>query len=287
MAMPVVPRRTGQVSLMPSPLLVALAVLAASVGTVGGIGGAVLLVPILVVSGMDPAEAAPLGLVTVAAASLSAAPSQLVRGVVHHRIGVTLELTASATAVAAAIVSDSVDDTLLRLVLAASAFLAGVVGLASGGVRNVPQPEFVAEPAAEWPGTLGGAYAGPGGTIPYRARHLPVGIAAMTVAGAVTGLSGVSGGFIKTPIMREVMGIPVKVAAATTTFTVGITAAASLLVFAGQDRIEVHGAALVAFGGLVGGVLGARVQDRLSPTLIRRFLGVVLIAISLVLAVTG
>jgi uncharacterized membrane protein YfcA len=83
--------------------------------------------------------------------------------------------------------------------------------------------------------------------------------------------------------MRELMGIPVKVAAATTTFSVGITAAASLLVFAVQGRIQVHDAAAVAIGGLLGGVVGARVQDRLSPVIVRRFLGVVLILVAIVL----
>src|SRR5690606_26069777 len=142
--------------------------------------------------------------------------------------------------------------------------------------RNHPRPEFVAEPPAEWPGTLGGAYAGPGGTIPYRAHRVPLGLALMTLAGAVTGLSGVSGGFIKTPVMREVMRIPVKVAAATTTFSVGITAAASLLVFAVQGRIDVHEAAGVALGGLVGGVVGSNLQEVASPVLVRRFLAIVL-----------
>ncbi len=265
------------------PVLGALAALAAGIGTLGGIGGAVLFVPALVLGGIEPSAAAPLGLVTVAASSLSAGPGQLARGLVHHRLGLTLELTASATAVIAAVVSDRVDPDVLRVVLALSAATAGVVGLLSGRMRNLPRPEFVAEPPAEWPGTLGGAYAGPGGTIPYRARRVPIGLAVMTLAGAVTGLSGVSGGFIKTPVMREVMQIPVKVAAATTTFSVGITAAASLLVFAMQGRIDVHEAAGVALGGLVGGVIGSRLQDVASPVVVRRFLAVVLIVVSIVL----
>jgi uncharacterized protein len=268
------------------PALVAMAVVAASVGTLGGIGGAVLLVPALVLAGLEPAIAAPLGLVTVAASSLSAAPGQLSRGVVHHRIGVTLELTASATAIAAALVSDRVDADVLRIVLAVSAAAAGAVGLGSGAMRNRPHPEFVAEPPGEWPGTLAGAYQGPGGTIPYRARRVPLGIAAMTLAGAVTGLSGVSGGFIKTPVMRELMAIPVKVAAATTTFTVGVTAAASLFVFAMQGRIVAHDAAAVALGGLLGGILGARAQDLLSPVMVRRVLAVVLLFVAVVLVAT-
>ena len=61
--------------------------------------------------------------------------------------------------------------------------------------------------------------------------------------------------------MTEIMRIPVKVAAATTTFTVGVTAATTLVVFAFQDRIDVHAGAAAVLGSLVGGVLGVRLQS--------------------------
>lgn len=270
---------------MSVPSLVLLAVATAAIGALGGLGGAVFLVPALVIAGVEPADAAPLGLISVAAGSLAAAPRQLEHGLVHHRLGITLEVAASAAAVAAAVWSSQASDDLLRIVLAVSAGGAGVVGLLRSEVRNVAQPEFAGEPPAEWPGTLGGAYAGPGGVVPYRARNLPQGLAAMVVAGAITGLSGVSAGFVKTPAMRELMFIPVKVAAATTTFTVGVTAATSLLVFAGQGRIDVGDGSAVALGGLIGGVVGAAVQDRLSPKGVRRALSIVLVVVALVLVV--
>jgi uncharacterized membrane protein YfcA len=268
-----------------APLLVALAVATAMVGTLGGLGGAVLLVPILVLADVEPSVAAPLGLISVAAGSLAAAPAQLARGLVHHRLGITLEVAASSAALVAALASARISAATLQLVLAVSAGAAGVVGLLRSEMRNVPQPEFAGEPPAEWPGTLGGAYAGPTGTIPYRARNLGAGLVAMVVAGAITGLSGVSAGFVKTPAMRELMFIPVKVAAATTTFTVGITAATSLLVFAGQGRIDVGDGSAVALGGLIGGVLGASVQERLSPVGVRRALSVILLVVAAVLVV--
>lgn len=267
------------------PLLVALALMTAAIGTLGGLGGAVLLVPTLVLLDVDPAVAAPLGLISVAAGSLAAAPSQLSKGLVHHRLGITLEVAASTAAVLAALGSAQVSGAVLQVVLAVSAAAAGVVGLLQSEVRNLPQPEFVAEPPAEWPGTLAGAYAGPGGTVPYRARHLGPGLVAMVVAGAITGLSGVSAGFVKTPAMRELMFIPVKVAAATTTFTVGITASTALLVFAGQGRIDVRDGAAVALGGLIGGVGGAAIQERLSPAGVRRALSIILLGVAVVLVV--
>lgn len=267
-----------------TPLLVLLALSTAAIGTLGGLGGAVLLVPVLVLAGVDPVVAAPLGLISVAAGSLAAAPAQLAHGLVHQRLGLTLEVAASAAAVIAALASARVSGEVLQVVLALSAGAAGAVGLLQSAVRNLPQPEFQGDPPAEWPGSLAGAYAGPGGIVPYRARHLGRGLVAMVVAGAITGLSGVSAGFVKTPAMRELMYIPVKVAAATTTFTVGITASTSLLVFAGQGRIDVRHGAAVALGGLVGGVGGAALQDRMSPLALRRALSVILLGVAIVLA---
>ncbi|MBK5222353.1 MAG: sulfite exporter TauE/SafE family protein [Acidimicrobiia bacterium] len=267
------------------PSLVLLAVATATAGTLGGFGGAVLLVPILVLSGVEPSVAAPLGLVSVAAGSLAAAPSQLANGLVHHRLGITMEITASAAAITAAMASAHVPGAALQVVLALVALAAGLVGLSHAEMRNVAMPEFSGEPPAEWPGTLDGAYVGPGGVIPYRARHVGPGLVAMAVAGVVTGLSGVGGGFVKTPAMRELMYIPMKVAAATSTFTVAVTAASALVVVAGQGRIVVHDAAAVGLGGLVGGIVGSRIQDRISPARLRRALAITLILVAVVLVV--
>jgi uncharacterized membrane protein YfcA len=81
------------------------------------------------------------------------------------------------------------------------------------------------------------------------------------------------------------MGVPTKVAAATTTFTVGITSSAALVVFAAQGRVDASASALVIAGSLVGGQLGAGLQASLSPVAVRRTLSVLLVIVALVLAV--
>lgn len=271
----------------PDPaVLVALATAVGALGTVGGLGGAVLLVPLLVVTGTDPLVAAPIGLATVAAGAVAAAPTQLAQGVVHHRLGMTVELPASVAALLSALVSTQVPGVALRISLAVVALAAGVVGLTRTTLHNPPQAPFVAEPATEWPGTLGGTYSHPDGPVPYQARRLGWGLGAMVVAGAVSGLAGVGGGFVKTPVMREIMWIPVKVAAATSTFTIGITSATALVVFAGQGRIDLDACVAAGLGGLLGGMVGARFQDRLAPATIRKVLAVVLVLIAPILVVT-
>jgi uncharacterized protein len=267
------------------PLLVALSFVTATVGALGGIGGAVLLVPVLVLLGVDPFVAPPLGMLSVAAGSLAATPRQIETGLVHQRLGVTLEILASVGAIGGAVVANALDATLLARLLGVVAIGAALAGLGRQGLRNLPQPEFATDAPGEWPGTLGGAYRLGREVVPYQAKRLPGGMAAMLGAGIVSGLSGVGGGFIKTPVMRELMGVPVKVAAATSTFTVGITASAALIVFAGQGRIDYQAGAAVVVGGVVGGALGANMNDRLQPQQVRRTLVVLLFAIGVVLLV--
>ncbi|MDZ7731719.1 MAG: TSUP family transporter [Acidimicrobiia bacterium] len=210
--------------------------------------------------------AAPLGILLAAAGSLAAAPRQLAEGIVHHRLGVVLEIAASAGAIGGALLGAAIDPTLLGRVLGVVALLVALTGLRRTDLRNPPHPPFAEESPGEWPGTLAGAYRlDRDEVVPYQARRVPLGLGAMLAAGLVAGLGGVGGGFIKTPAMREIMWIPVKVAAATTTFTVGVTAATSVAVFAGQGRIDYRAGAAVVLGGIVGGLVGARVQDHLPP----------------------
>jgi uncharacterized membrane protein YfcA len=102
----------------------------------------------------------------------------------------------------------------------------------------------------------------------------------MSTAGFVAGVAGASGGFIKTPATTEIMKVPVKVAASTTTFTVGITSAAALIVFAIHGRINLDYAAPVIVGSLVGGQIGARLQAGFAPKVVRAALASVLVVVA-------
>jgi uncharacterized membrane protein YfcA len=267
--------------------LAAAAAATSGLGAVGGLGGAVLLVPALVVTGTPVAEAAPLGLVSVAAGSLAAGAGQVRARVVHHRLGVAVEIVASAGAVAGALAAHQVSDAVLTRGLAIVALLAAVVGGFRRGVRNLPDPELGPDDVGERVGSLGGAYALGEDVVPYEAKRLPVGLGFMAAAGLIAGMSGTSGGFIKTPTLSEVLHVPVKVAAATTTFTVGVTAAAGLLVMAAQDRIDVELASVVIAAGIVGGTAGSHLQGRLSPVRTRQVLALLLVGVAAVLLVTG
>ena len=262
-----------------------MALVASGLGALGGLGGAVLLVPALVVSGVSASEAAPLGLLTVAAGSIAAGPHQLAERAVNHRLGVATELVASTGAVVGAIASGLVSDRALTWLLAGVAVAAAAAGARRKGMRNPPDPACERGDVGERVGSLAGAYPLDHGIVPYRTARLGTGLAFMGTAGFIAGTAGTSGGFIKTPATSEVMRVPMKVAAATTTFTVGITSAAALVVFALQGRIDVVAGAAVVLGSLVGGQVGARLQSSMSPSTVRGFLSLVLVAVAVVLVV--
>jgi len=257
-----------------------LALVTAAVGAFGGLGGAIILVPVLVLAGMPAAHASPLGLLSVASGSLAAGPRQLAERTVHHRLGVTTETAASTGAVVGALLSGAASEAFLIRFLAVVALAAA----AGSSLRRDSASPLVERPAdidlGEAPGSLAGIYPVPQGATPYAASRLPAGLAVMSTAGFVAGVAGASGGFIKTPATTEIMRVPVKVAASTTTFTVGITSAAALIVFAIHGRINLDDAAPVIVGSLAGGLVGARLQARFSPQAIRMALGVVLVVVA-------
>jgi uncharacterized membrane protein YfcA len=108
----------------------------------------------------------------------------------------------------------------------------------------------------------------------------------MGLTGLLTGTTGASGGFIVTPVAIELMNVPTRIATATTTFTVGVTSAAALMVFSLQGRIVAGPASAVILGSLLGARTGAKLQSRLPAVTVRRALSVILVIVSVVLVAT-
>lgn len=259
-------------------------VVAAAAGAVGGFGGAIFVVPALIFLGMAPVEAAPLGLLTVAAGSLAANAAQVNEFTVNHRLGVTVELPASAGAIAGAMLAGSADPWLIRRILALALAAAVVAGALGRDSPTLPDGRFGKRHLGEWRHGLAGAYVvSDGQIVPYRARRLSLGVAVSSVSGLVAGLTGTGGGYMKTPIMSELMHVPVKVAAATTMFMVGLTASAALLVFAIRGDLDPLTGMGAVIGGLVGGRAGAALQGIFPPAAVRRFLAGLLLVVAIVL----
>ncbi|MEZ5218489.1 MAG: sulfite exporter TauE/SafE family protein [Ilumatobacteraceae bacterium] len=260
-----------------------LAMAAGVLAAMAGLGGAILLVPALLLTGMTATSAAPLGLVTVAGVSVAAGRRQLTSRVVNHRIGVTIELVASAAAVVGALVSGLLGETFVAWMLAVVALAAAVIGARGRGLRNPPDPACEPSDVGERIGALDGAYPLGDQVVPYRPKRVAPALGFMALAGFIAGSAGVSGGFVKTSAATEIMRVPMKVATATTTFTVGVTASVALIVYAIQGRIEPRSCAAVLVGSLLGGQIGAHIQHHLSPVAIRYLRSGLLVLVAVLL----
>lgn len=266
-------------------LIIGVALLTSTIGSIGGLGGAILLVPLLTLGDMTIAQAAPLGLVSVIAGSVAAGRRQTDDGIVNHRFGIVTELGATSGAIIGVLLAGSLSNTALTLVLAAVAFVAAVGGAWRRGMRWKPDPTLAASEVGERHGSLAGAYRLNGQVVPYAPTRITLGVVLMAASGVITGLAGVGGGFLKTPLSSEVMRLPAKVAAGTSTFTIGLTATTALLLMAIDGRVDASDAALVVLGALAGGTIGSGLQRRLSPQIVRRATSVVLVVIAVILVV--
>jgi uncharacterized membrane protein YfcA len=257
----------------------------ATLGSIGGLGGAVLLVPALVLLGWSPLEAAPIGIAMSAAGALAAVPRQTLKGLTNYRLGVSLEIAASIAAAGGALLSVVLPVNAVQYALGGAAIAASLAGGLRKGQRNLPVDGADLAELGDQPGRLASAYPDQAGrVIPYEVARFKTGLTLIGGAGLLAGLTGVSGGFIKTPVMSEVMRVPVKVAAATTMFMIGVTAAVTVAVYASQGRITAAIAPAV-LGGLLGGRIGAAAQARLPAALVRQLLSAAMLVIGIVLVV--
>jgi uncharacterized membrane protein YfcA len=249
-------------------LLVILGFVAGLLGALTGIGGGVLLTPILALHFAIPIrEAIGASLVAVITTSAASSSVHLQRHTTDIRLGMTLEL---ATALGAAVMAYLVgyfNRSVLEGLFAAFLLYSSILILRKPGKAN---PDEDTTPA------LNGDVVIP----PYEPQRYPLGLGASLIAGALSGLLGIGGGPIKVPVMFIFMNVPLMVATATSNFMIGVTAAASAIVYYRRGDIQPQIAAPLAVGVFLGSLLGAR----LAPRIDTRIVMYLLVAVMLYLA---
>jgi uncharacterized membrane protein YfcA len=263
---------------IPRELLIFTAALAAGAfGALVGIGGGLVLVPVLsTFLGVDLHTAIGVSLLGVIAVSTSASPSYLRSGLVDRRIGIALLVATALGGVAGGYVAGLLDDRVLAGVFAAVLVLVALQMFLS---RRGQVAEVLDEPGRleyDW------SYVEPttGEHVAYRARKLGTGMGASVGAGALSGLLGVGGGVVNVPTMNVLMGIPIRVATTTSTYMLAPTAAASAVLYVSRGDVLPLIAAPVVVGVVIGGRIGARLSHRLP----HQALTVMFVAVAAVLA---
>lgn len=239
---------------------------AGALGALLGLGGGIFLVPVLTLLFHMPVRiAVGTSLVCVIATSAGVAALSSEEGGADVPLALRLEIATAAGAVLGGIVGGFVPARLLSYVFAAVVF--GTAGYTVYKSR------------------------GHGGEAMYRRDYVPrrwsLAYAVASLAGMVSGLLGVGGGFIKVPTMYAIMGVPLGVATATSNFMVGITAAASVFVYIGRGDVRPVVTVATAAGVFLGAALGTLVQSRLRVDWLRLALVVLMVAIGVQMVVKG
>jgi uncharacterized protein len=272
-------------SVLEFTILVGLGSLAAGfLGALTGLGGGVVLVPLLVLGfGVDLRYAVGASLVSVIATSSGAASAYVKEGYTNIRIGMFLEIATTLGAVAGAFVA-------VLISAEATAVVFGVVLLVSAFLSGQPRPENLGDGNADPIASrlrLDGTCPTAEGPRPYHVRHVPIGFVLMFVAGVISGLLGIGSGAFKVLAMDQAMRIPFKVSTTTSNFMIGVTAAASAGIYLGRGYIAPGLSMPVMLGVLAGSLLGARVLPVMSVRWLRLVFALVIVAVAVEMIYKG
>jgi uncharacterized protein len=231
-------------------------VIAGLLGSLTGLGGGVVLVPLLTLFfKVDIRYAVGASLVSVIATSSGAAAAYVKEGFSNIRIGMFLEIATTVGALLGAFfatrVSGSAIATIFGLVLLYSAYLAGRPRVRHA-FDDIPDPLATRL-------KMNGSFPEAEGTRHYCVHRVPLGFSLMFGAGALSGLLGIGSGAVKVLAMDQAMRIPFKVSTTTSNFMIGVTAAASAGIYLNRGYIDPGLAMPVMLGVLAGSLLGTRI----------------------------
>ena len=249
-------------------------------GALTGTGGGLLLTPILALHfGIPIREAIGTSLVAVITTSVASSSVHLQRHTTDIRLGMTLELATSLGAATTAYLAGYFNRNVLEGLFAAFLLYSSITLLRHGGKAKAGLTEEATSPVSDDDDTTEFA-------IPeYEPKNYPLGLGSSLAAGSLSGLLGIGGGPIKVPVMYIFMGIPLMVATATSNFMIGVTAAASAVVYYRRGDILVQIAAPLSIGVFVGSLLGARLAPRVRTQYVVYLLVAVMLYLALHLAV--
>jgi hypothetical protein len=245
-------------------------------GALTGLGGGVVVVPLLaLVFGVDIRYAIGASLVSVIATSSGAAAAYVREGYSNIRIGMFLEIATTVGAVVGAMIAAHVTTGTIGIVF-------GFVLLYSAFLSARPQPDVAIDASPDRLATalkLNGSYPAGGTQRPYTVHRVPLGFSLMFGAGTLSGLLGIGSGAVKVVAMDQAMRIPFKVSTTTSNFMIGVTAAASAGIYLSRGYIDPGIAMPVMLGVLAGSVVGARVLVRARTKWLRWLFSAVIVVL--------
>jgi uncharacterized membrane protein YfcA len=238
------------------------AIVAGAFGGMLGIGGSLILVPVITLFLDVPMKTAiGASIVSIIGTSSAAQIVYVRRRLTNTRLGVAVELVMVFGAVAGALVGVLISPSVLQGLFGAI-LLWAAWSMSRGGRESDHDPAC---------GILRCTYRdeSSGQAVSYGVQRLRLGLGMTFVGGNLSGLLGLGGGVVTVPVTSLVMRVPLKAAIATSNFAIGATAAASAVIYFGHGFMDPRVAAPAALGILIGALIGPRVGSRLSSRALR------------------
>ena len=265
-------------------LTLPVAALAGFLGALLGIGGGVILIPFLVLfMGVPIQYAIAAGMVAVIATSTGSAISYVKGGVTNLKLSMFLEAGTVAGALIGAMLASRLPANILELLFALVLLICAYSMFSMMGRFRKTENDKLAQHLE-----LHSHYHdAENGRTEYGVTNSVHGLLGSVVAGCAACLFGIGGGVIKVPLMNNVMRVPIKVAAATSNFMIGVTAATGAIVFMRMGYVVPEIVAPVALGVMIGSLSGSRVSKKLKPDALRKLFVILLIYVGIKMALKG
>lgn len=262
------------------------AIFAGLIGSLTGLGGGVIVIPLLTLGfGVDMRYAIGAALVTSIATSSGAAAAYIKEGITNVRIGMFLEIATTTGAVIGAIAAMYLDKMYIAIIF-------GIV-LIFSAIRSVYKKDENIDhslPGDKWGEKLklNGSYPTKEGKVEhYNVHNVAGGYSLMTLAGVLSGLLGIGSGALKVLAMDTAMKIPFKVSTTTSNFMVGVTAAASAVVYLQRGYIDPGLAMPIVVGVLIGAFFGSKILPRTNVKKLRLLFSIVIFLLAISMMYNG
>lgn len=229
--------------------------LAGLLGSLTGLGGGVVIIPLLtILLGVDIQYAIGASLISVIATSSGSAAAYVKEGITNIRLGMFLEIATTAGAMVGALIAVYIPTNFIAVLFGVILILSAVMSLRKKAQQIHQQKSVLAEKLK-----LNGTFPTPTGEVAYSVRNVGGGFFMMLFAGVISGLLGIGSGALKVLAMDGIMRIPFKVSTTTSNFMIGVTAAASAVVYLQRGYIDPGLSMPVAIGVLLGALTGSKI----------------------------
>ena len=246
-------------------------------GSLTGLGGGVVIIPLLTLCfGVDFHYAVGAALVSSIATSSGSGSAYVKEGITNIRLGMVLEIATTIGAVAGAVVAIWMNNSVISIIYGGVLVLTAVMQQ----VKHNRHEHVVGSPLAKRLKLFDTFPQKDGTKQYYELTNVGGGFAVMLLAGMLSGILGIGSGVLKVIAMDGIMKVPFKVSTTTSNFMMGVTACASAVVYIQRGNI-VPGLALpVLIGVLFGALTGAKLLKRLDVSLLRKIFAIAILAVA-------